>query len=145
MLQSAAFEVLRLDLADFRTYPELPTVDVVIHAAGYGQPGRFMANPGATIAINTSSTAALIERLRGRDGRFLFISTSEVYSGSQKEFVAEGDIGTTTPEHPRACYIEGKRCGEAICNSFRAQGGSPGRPAWRSPTGLAPGSTTRGF
>ena len=24
--------------------------------------------------------------------------------------------------HPRACYIEAKRCGEAICNAFRQQG-----------------------
>ena len=123
LLQSAAFEVLRLDLADFRTYPQLPRVDVVIHAAGYGQPGRFLANPGATIAINTSGTAALIQCLRGREGRFLFLSTSEVYSGLHKEALVEGDIGTTTPEHPRACYIEGKRCGEAICNAVRAQGG----------------------
>lgn len=137
--EGAPFEVLRLDLADFRAYRELPAVDVVIHAAGYGQPGRFLTHPAATLALNTSGTAALLERLRGREGRFLFISSSEIYSGLNKEFLAEADIGTTTPEHPRACYIEGKRCGEAICNAFRAQG----RLARSARVALAYGPGTR--
>jgi nucleoside-diphosphate-sugar epimerase len=31
-------------------------------------------------------------------------------------------VGTTTPEHPRAAYIEGKRAGEAACHGFRRAG-----------------------
>jgi len=37
-------------------------------------------------------------------------------------FRSEDDIGVTNPYHPRACYIEGKRCGEAIVNGFRSEG-----------------------
>ena len=36
--------------------------------------------------------------------------------------MSESDIGTTTPLHPRASYIEGKRGGETICNAYRSQG-----------------------
>jgi UDP-glucuronate decarboxylase len=36
--------------------------------------------------------------------------------------VNESDIGTTTPLHPRASYIEGKRGGETICNAYRSKG-----------------------
>ena len=115
------FKVIRANLADFDEYARLPEADVIIHAAGYAQPSRFMANPVATIQVNTSATIALLKRLRS-DGKFLFISSSEIYSGLKKPVLSETDIGLTTPSHPRAAYIEGKRCGEAICNAFRAQG-----------------------
>ena len=35
----------------------------------------------------------------------------------EKELISENDIGSTSPEHPRSCYIESKRCGETICLS----------------------------
>jgi nucleoside-diphosphate-sugar epimerase len=95
--------------------------DVVIHAAGYAQPLRFVNAPATTIRLNTEVTHNLLQRL-APGGRFLFLSSSEVYSGNTKQVVTEDDIGTTTPYHPRACYIEGKRCGEAICNAYRNAG-----------------------
>jgi nucleoside-diphosphate-sugar epimerase len=55
-------------------------------------------------------------------GKFLFISTSELYSGISNPPFSEAQIGSTNTTHPRACYIEGKRCGEAIINAFRDQG-----------------------
>lgn len=73
-----------------------------------------------TIQINTESTYELF-KLLNQNGKFLFISTSEVYSGAPHPHT-EDIIGTTTPQHPRACYIEGKRCGEAICMAYREQG-----------------------
>lgn len=51
----------------------------------------------------------------------MYISTSEVYSGAIPPYV-EGILGTTTPEHARACYIESKRCGEAICMAYKEKG-----------------------
>lgn len=115
------FQLIQGNLADFNEYARIPEADVIIHAAGYAQPARFMDNPVATIQVNTSATIALLNRLR-RNGKFLFISSSEVYSGLKKPRLSETDIGLTTPSHPRAAYIEGKRCGEAICNAFRVQG-----------------------
>ena len=94
--------------------------DAVIHAAGFAQPAVFTANPAETIRLNTTWTQQLLEQL-GPQGKFLFISSSEVYSGSYS-MVQESDIGTTGPLHPRACYIEGKRCGETIVNAYRGMG-----------------------
>jgi nucleoside-diphosphate-sugar epimerase len=74
-----------------------------------------------TISINTTATAALLRRLEN-NGRFLFLSSSEVYSGSSSLSNSEVDIGTTDPSHPRACYIEGKRTGETIVNAARDSG-----------------------
>lgn len=96
-------------------YPE--KFDYIIHAAGYAQPMKFLANEITTIAINTEMTMRLFKRLKP-DGKFLFISSSEVYNGAIPPH-KETDIGTTDPTHPRACYIESKRCGEAICMAYR--------------------------
>jgi UDP-glucuronate decarboxylase len=94
--------------------------DLIIHAAGYAQPAKFLENEIATIRVNTELTMELFKRLK-EDGKFLYISSSEVYNGSRPP-QKETDIGTTDPTHPRACYIEGKRCGEAICMAYRRKG-----------------------
>jgi UDP-glucuronate decarboxylase len=94
--------------------------DVIIQAAGYAQPRVFTRNPVETIRINTDLTQQLLRKLRP-GGKFLFISSSEVYSGLQG-VATEDMIGTTTPYHERACYIEGKRCGETIVNAYRLAG-----------------------
>ncbi len=95
--------------------------DFIIHAAGYGQPQKFSNEKIETIKVNTIVTNDLIKYCLNPNGKFLFISTSEIYSGSQTPH-SEDVIGTTTPQHPRACYIEGKRCGEAICMAYKEQG-----------------------
>jgi nucleoside-diphosphate-sugar epimerase len=88
--------------------------DYIIHSAGYGQPNKFLENKIKTIQLNTIGTLNLIKMLN-KDGKFLFISTSELYSGNDNQNITENEIGYTNTNHPRSCYIEGKRCGEAIC------------------------------
>lgn len=91
--------------------------DYVIFGSGYGQPQMFSKQKIETIAVNTTTLIESFKYLKPK-GKFLYISTSEVYSGSPPPY-RETDIGTTTPQHPRACYIESKRCGEAICMAMR--------------------------
>ena len=119
-MSGGGIEFLRLNLADFSDYQRLPEADLICHSGGYAQPARFMADPIATLKINTCATIALLNRLR-RGGKFLFVSSTEVYSGLNKFQLTESDIGRTTPLHPRAAYIEGKRTGEAICYAIRSQ------------------------
>ncbi len=118
---TGGFQIVQANLADFAEYSRIPEADVIIHAAGYAQPLRFMANAAATLQINTAATLALLQRVRP-GGHFLFVSSSEVYAGLREGRFAESDIGTTTPYHPRASYIEGKRSGEAACFAYRSQG-----------------------
>lgn len=118
-LESAKLKILRSDISD-EDYRNGDFFDYIIHAAGYGQPQMFSKDKIACIKINTDITDKLFSLLK-KEGKFLFISTSEVYSGATPPHT-EDMIGTTTPQHPRACYIEGKRCGEAICMAYREQG-----------------------
>jgi nucleoside-diphosphate-sugar epimerase len=114
-------KVLQGDLADLEFVKGLGQFDYIIHAAGYGQPGRFMENQVKTLQLNTATTLALFDNLASA-GHFLFLSTSEVYSGLPIPPYSENQIGTTNTTHARACYIEAKRCGEAICNAYRERG-----------------------
>jgi nucleoside-diphosphate-sugar epimerase len=109
------------DLTDLEFTSGLGRFEFVVHAAGYGQPARFMEDPVKTLKLNTSTTLNLFECLAAA-GRFLFLSTSEVYSGLPNPPYREDQIGATNTTHPRSCYIEAKRCGEAICNAYRARG-----------------------
>ena len=109
------------DVCDTRFLDGLPTFDIVIHSATYGQPSVFTMQWQPTIKLNTIALFSLFERVADR-GRLLFLSTSEVYSGLRGTPFSEDLIGTTSPSHKRACYIEGKRCGETICHNYTARG-----------------------
>ncbi len=109
------------DLSEYSFCNSLPCCDYIIHAAGYGQPGKFMNNKIKTIRLNTVVTDVLLSKVK-KNGRFLFISTSEIYSGSEDIPYKESSRGLTMPDHGRACYIEGKRCGEAICHAWEDLG-----------------------
>ena len=114
-------EVLKGDLSEDSFLERLPPVDFIIHAAGYGQPAKFVIDESKTIKLNTYVTFKLLDLLND-GGKFLFVSSSGIYNGLDKPVFYEEDVGTTNTLHPRACYIEGKRCGEAICNSYRKKG-----------------------
>lgn len=94
--------------------------DYVINAAGYGQPGKFLDNKIPTILLNTFGTWQLFEKFCKKDGSFLYLSSSEVYSGLSGKN-KESEIGSSTPTHLRSSYIEAKRCGEALVNSYRSK------------------------
>jgi len=113
--------IFKGDISDYNFCSGIPMADFIIHAAGYGQPLKFMDAPEKTLKLNTFSTFLLFDKLTA-GGHFLFISSSEVYSGLPPSLYNEDQIGITNTTHPRACYIEGKRGGEAICNAYRLKG-----------------------
>ena len=88
--------------------------DIIFFAIGYGQPGKFLSEPIETIKLNSEILLKAFSLL-AKDGILAYFSSSEVYSGSHQLPHSEKDIGTTTPEHVRAPYIESKKIGETIC------------------------------
>lgn len=114
-------QIIKKDITEDSSFEDLPKFDYIIHAAGYGQPGKFLKNKIKTITLNTTSTINLLNKLNF-GGKFLFISTSELYSGLDYENISEKEIGNTNTNHPRSCYIEGKRCGESICYAYKEKG-----------------------
>ena len=80
MLNHPQIEIIRGDLTDPSFRSRLDQAELILHAAGYGQPGRFLENPAKTIRLNTEATLDLLEKVTS-GGRFLFVSTSELYMG----------------------------------------------------------------
>lgn len=109
------------DLTNGDVCDALPDVDYIIHAAGYGQPAKFVIEQDKTLKLNTYVLFKLFDKLN-HNGKLLFVSSSGIYNGLNKDTFDETDVGTTNTFHPRACYIEGKRCGEAIVNAYRQKG-----------------------
>ena len=108
LAQDSRIKVLRGDLTKVNPYRHLPQADYIIHAAGYGQPGRFIAEPRQTLKLNTIAVKKLLENLKP-EGRFLYLSSSEIY--------CQTDI-----HHSRFTYITAKKAGEAICQAAKTQG-----------------------
>lgn len=101
------------DLTQIERIGELGEFDFIFQLAGYGQPGKFMADPIGTMILNSQAT----QRLRGlANERFLFAGTSEVYSGYVGPSPTELNVGNTSSLHPRAPYIVSKLYGEVITN-----------------------------
>jgi nucleoside-diphosphate-sugar epimerase len=121
LLNYKGAKILKGDLTDCSFLKKIPKVDYIIHAAGYAQPSLFLKNQDKTIYINTATTLMLFEKLLP-NGKFLFISSSEIYSGLTYPPYKENSVGTTNTDHPRSCYIESKKCGEAICAVFKNKG-----------------------
>ena len=93
---------IKEDITSIKLEPKY--FDVIIHSSGYAQPMKFLDDSLTTIKINTNATINLLDSLKP-DGKFLFVSTSELYSGNDSFNITEDQIGTTTPSHSRSCYI----------------------------------------
>ena len=71
LFNDSGIHFVRGDLSDAGFLNSLPHADYIIHAAGYGQPGRFMEDPIKTIELNTTVTISLLNKLNPQ-GKFLF-------------------------------------------------------------------------
>jgi UDP-glucuronate decarboxylase len=73
-----------------------------------------------TGVLGTYHGLRLAERHRAR---FVQASTSEVYGDPLVHPQTEDYRGNVSPNGPRACYDESKRCAEALCMDFHRQHG----------------------
>lgn len=112
---------ISLSLEDLSLNEVKQKFDYIFHLATYGQPNRFTVESEKTMHLNSIGIIKLFDLL-SPTGRFFFSSSSEVYSGNINFPHNENEIGTTNTFHPRACYIEGKRFGEAYCYLKSQQG-----------------------
>jgi UDP-glucuronate decarboxylase len=89
----------------------LKKYDYIIHAATYGQPGKFISNTWDTLALNGPVVMDLTTLLEA-SGTFLYLSTSEIYSNSSSSPNTEMDFGHVPIESSRSGYVYGKIFGE---------------------------------
>ncbi len=125
-------KTMQIDLADRESLNTLPTpVDRVYHLAAIVGVEPVVENPTGVLRDNTLSTMNILEwfvKNSSPQARFLFSSSSEVYSGAH---LADFDVPIPTPENvpaviadmqnPRFSYALSKMWGEAYAYSLAKQ------------------------
>ena len=86
--------------------------DLIFHCAGYGQPSKFLRYKTSTYKLNSNVLMDLSNKLKMK-GRFIYMSSTEIYSGN-KNLCTEESNGFTNTNHPRSTYIESKKFGESF-------------------------------
>ena len=119
---------LRLIRGDMnQSVPEtVGQADYVLHLASNTHPLQYSTDPIGTITTNVIGLQRMLELAAGHGAkRFLFASSNEIYGENRgdAELFDEGYCGYIDCNTMRAGYPESKRCGEALCQAYRAQKG----------------------
>jgi UDP-glucuronate decarboxylase len=96
-------------------------VDYVIHAASNTHPKLYALDPVGSLMTNLQGTFNLLEYGRIHNlKRMLFLSSVEIYGQAlhPADIFDEKYCGYIDCNAVRACYPEGKRAGEALCNAY---------------------------
>lgn len=101
-------------------------VDYLLHLAANTHPMLYSTDPIGTITTNIIGVQNMLEfAVEHKATRFAFASSNEVYGENRGdvELFDEGYCGYINCNTVRAGYPESKRCGEALCQAYKAQKG----------------------
>lgn len=105
---------------------DLGTVDYVLHLASNTHPMQYSTDPIGTITTNIIGLQNMLDfAVKHNATRFGFASSNEIYGENRGdvEFFDEKYCGYINSNTMRAGYPESKRCGEALCQAYKAQKG----------------------
>ena len=105
---------------------DIGTVDYVLHLASNTHPMLYATDPIGTITTNIIGVQNLLDfSVEHNATRFVFASSNEIYGENRgdTEFFDESYCGYIDCNTLRAAYPESKRCGEALCQAYKAQKG----------------------
>ena len=105
---------------------DIETVDYIFHLASNTHPLLYATDPVGTITTNVIGTQNMLEfALKHNASRFVFASSNEIYGENRGdvELFDEDYCGYINCNTLRAAYPESKRCGEALCQAYKAQNG----------------------
>ncbi len=100
--------------------------DTVFHCASNTHPFQYSTDPIGTITTNVIGLNNLLDMAsRSSGGRFVFLSSVEVYGQSRGDVDSfdESYCGNIDCNTVRAAYNEAKRVGESLCQAYAAQRG----------------------
>ncbi len=105
---------------------DLGKVDYILHLASNTHPMQYATDPIGTITTNIIGLTNMLDFAVAHEAvRFAFSSSNEVYGENRGdvELFAEDYCGYINCNTMRAGYPESKRCGEALCQAYKAQKG----------------------
>lgn len=95
--------------------------DFIIHTASNSHPLAFSKDPVGTMKTNLFGTINLLEHINKTGGKFLYLSTGEIYGNNIDHDFTENDLGIIDTKIARSCYPESKRAAETLCVSYSTQ------------------------
>lgn len=105
---------------------DFDTVDYILHLASNTHPMQYSTDPIGTITTNIVGLQNMLDfAVEHHASRFMFASSNEIYGENRgdSEFFDENYCGYINSNTLRAGYPESKRCGEALCQAYKAQKG----------------------
>lgn len=105
---------------------DIEDVDFVLHLASNTHPMLYSTDPIGTITTNIIGVQNLLDfAVSHHAKRFAFASSNEIYGENRGdvELFDENYCGYINCNTLRAGYPESKRCGEALCQAYKAQKG----------------------
>ena len=105
---------------------DLGKVDYVLHMASNTHPMQYSTDPIGTITTNVIGVMNMLDfAVEHQAERFAFTSSNEIYGENRGdvELFKEDYCGYINSNTMRAGYPESKRCGEALCQAYKAQKG----------------------
>ena len=105
---------------------DIGIVDYILHLAANTHPMLYSTDPIGTIATNIIGLQNLLDfAVKHHTERFIFASSCEIYGENRGdvELFDEDYCGYINCNTVRAGYPESKRCGEALCQAYKAQKG----------------------
>lgn len=99
-------------------------VDYIFHLASNTHPMLYATDPIGTITTNIIGLQNILEfSVEHKATRFIFASSNEIYGENRGdiEIFDEDYCGYINCNTLRAGYPESKRCGEALCQAYKAQ------------------------
>ena len=102
----------------------LKTIHYVLHLASNTHPLQYSTDPIGTITTNIIGIQNMLDfAVEHRATRFAFASSNEIYGENRGdvEFFDENYCGYINSNTMRAGYPESKRCGETLCQAYKAQ------------------------
>lgn len=103
---------------------DLGVIDFVLHLASNTHPMQYSTDPIGTITTNIIGVQNMLDfAVAHNASRFAFASSNEIYGENRGdvEFFDEDYCGYINSNTMRAGYPESKRCGEALCQAYKAQ------------------------
>ena len=105
---------------------DLGAIDYVLHLASNTHPMQYATDPIGTITTNIIGLQNMLNfAVEHHAKRFAFSSSNEIYGENRGDvdMFDEGYCGYIDSNTLRAGYPESKRCGEALCQAYKAQEG----------------------
>ena len=121
---SSFFVFIPYDVKKAFSKDDLGVVDYVLHLASNTHAMQYATDPIGTITTNIIGLQNMLDfAVAHRAARFAFASSNEIYGENRGdvEFFDEKYCGYLDSNTMRAGYPESKRCGEALCQAYKAQ------------------------